>query len=165
MLGRPDQRVEYLIASACHSNYFDVLEAAGAKIRLWHILFDEDEIWDLIPKGDWVICGGNTIGPRTLRLARLSGYTNIHVFGLDGSGRHAGVHTNAPPETWYNPITVAGRTFDTTHNLLLQAKSLFEDLDRMPEVKVTWHGDGLYQHMAATRTPKQLPRWPLAVQK
>ena len=165
MLGEPIPSVEYLVASVCHSNYFDKLEAANAKIKLWHLLFDEDDIYQLYPKGDWVICGGNTIGPRTLRIARLSGFTNIHVFGLDGSGRHAGAHTNAPAEFFYNPVTIAGRTFETTHNLLMQAMALFDDLDRMPETKVTFHGDGLYQHMAATRTPKNLPRWPLAIQR
>jgi hypothetical protein len=165
MLGPVQQAVTYLMASICHSNYFDVLEAAKAKIRLWHVLFDEDEISALVPKGDWLVCGGNTIGPRTLKIARLSGYTNIHVFGLDGSGRHAGLHTNSPPDDWYNPVTIAKRTFDTTMNLLLQASALFDDLDRMPEVKVTWYGDGLYQHMAKTRTPKKLARWPLAIQR
>jgi 6-hydroxymethylpterin diphosphokinase MptE-like protein len=165
MLGALHPNVEYLIASVCHSNYFDALEAVNAKIRLWHILFDEDEIFNLVPKGDWAICGGNTIGPRTLKIARLSGYTNLHVFGLDGSGRHAGPHTNSPPEDWYNQVTIAKRTFDTTMNLLMQASALFTDLDRMPEVKCTFYGDGLYQHMAKTRTPKQLARWPLAIQR
>ena len=165
MLGEPHPNVQYLIASVCHSNYFDALEAANARIKLWHLLFDEDDVYALYPKGDWVICGGNTIGPRTLRIARLSGFTNIHVFGLDGSGKHAGAHTNAPADYFYNPVTIAGRTFDTTHNLLMQAQALFDDLDRMPETKVTFHGDGLYQHMAATRTPKNLSRWPLAIQR
>lgn len=168
MLGDPHPAVTYLIASVCHSNYFDLLEASGRdkfKLKLWHVLFDEDDIYALYPKGDWIICGGNTIGPRTIKIARLSGFTNIHVFGLDGSGKHAGEHTNAPPEDWYNPITVGGETFQTTHNLLLQAMALFEDLDRYPEMKVTFHGEGMYQRMARTRTPKSLPRWPLAIQK
>jgi hypothetical protein len=165
MLGVPSPAVTYLVASCCHSNYFDVLEVVKADIRLWHLLFDEDEIFALYPKGDWVICGGNTIGPRAIKLARLSGFTNIHVFGLDGAGTHAGPHTNSPPQDWYNQVTVAGRTFDTTMNLLWQAQALFDDLDRAPEIKATFYGDGLYQHMARTRTPKKLDRWPLAIQK
>lgn len=165
MLGEPQPGVEYLIASVCHSNYFDKLEAAESKILLWHILFDEDEVFALYPKGDWVICGGNTIGPRTLKIARLHGYTNIHIFGLDGSGKHAGPHANPPPLDWYNPMTVGGREFETTMNLLWQAQSLFDDLDRMPEVKATFYGDGMYQHMAKNRTPKKLDRWPMAIQK
>ena len=165
MLGAPNLGTTYLIASCCHENYITALQAAGVDIRLWHLLFDEDEIFALYPKGDWVICGGNTIGPRTIKLARLSGYTNIHVFGLDGSGAHAGEHTNAPPSDWYNPITIGGRTFQTTMNLLWQAQGLFDDLDRVPEIKCTFHGDGMYQHMARTRTPKKLDRWPMAIQK
>lgn len=165
MLGKPHRRVTYLMASCCHSNYFDVLEEANVPIQLWHVLFHEDELFPLYPKGDWIICGGNTIGPRTLRLARLSGYTNIHIFGLDGSGTHAGEHTNAPAENVYGPIEYKGHKYITTKQLMYQAAAVFEDLDRMPEVKATWYGDGLYQAMARGRTRRELPRWPLAIQK
>lgn len=165
MLGTPQPQTTFLMASCCHSNYFDALEAANAKILLWHVLFEENELYPLYPRGDWIICGGNTIGPRTIRLARLSGYTNLHIFGLDGSGAHADVHTNTPDASLYNPITVKGRTFSTTKQLMYQAASLFDDLDRMPEVKATFYGDGLYQTLYRDRTPRALPRWPLAIQK
>ncbi len=165
MLGKPQPDTVYLMASCCHSNYFDALEAADATILLWHLLFAEDELYSLYPKGDWIICGGNTIGPRTLRLARLSGFTNIHLFGLDGSGTHAGPHTNAPKPDLFGPIALKGRTWNTTKQLMYQAASLFDDLDRMPEVHITWYGDGLYQTIARDRTPRKLPRWPLAILK
>lgn len=165
MLGNVDARVVYLIASVIHSNYLDALEQAGATIKLWHVLFDEHEIWPLYPQGDWIICGGNTIGPRTVRLARLSGFVNLHIFGLDGSGAHAGPHTNSPTADVYGPITVKGKTFQTTKQLMYQAVSFFEDLDRMPEVHATMYGDGLYQTMFRDRTPRKLERWPLAIQK
>lgn len=169
MLGEPHPSTTYLIASCCHSNYFDVLEAAKAKILLWHVLFEnshsDEDIYGLYPKGDWIICGGNTIGPRTIRLARLSGYTNLHIFGLDGSGGHAGVHTNAPTADLFNPIKVGGQTYSTTKQLMFQAVSVFEDLDRMPEVSATWYGEGMYQAMAKTHIPRKLERWPLAIQK
>lgn len=165
MLGQPQSQTTYLMASCCHSNYFDALEAANAKILLWHLLFNEDEIFTLYPKGDWIICGGNTIGPRTIRLARLSGFTNLHVFGLDGSGTHAGEHTNAPADRVYGPVTVKGKTFNTTKQLMFQMASLFDDLDRMPEVKCTFYGEGLYQTVYRDRTPRKLKRWPLAIQK
>jgi 6-hydroxymethylpterin diphosphokinase MptE-like len=165
MLGVPHRSVEYLIASVCHSNYFDKLEAAGAKIKLWHVLFDENEIYELIPKGDWVICGGTTIGPRAIKLARLSGFVNLHLFGFDGSGRHAGAHTNAPPDSVYNPIVVRGQTYQISENLLYQTRVLFDELDRCPEIKATFYGEGMIQTMARHRTPKVLPRSPMAVQK
>lgn len=169
MLGQPHPRTTYLIASCCHSNYFDALEAANAKILLWHVLFEnahtDEDIYGLYPKGDWIVCGGNTIGPRAVRLARLSGFTNLHIFGLDGSGGHAGVHTNTPAADLFNPITVKGKTFSTTKQLMYQAASLFDDLDRMPEVRATMHGDGLYQTMWNGRQRRDLPRWPLAIQK
>lgn len=169
MLGVPQPGTVYLMASCCHSNYFDLLEKHDARIILFHILFDnahtDKDIYDLYPKGEWIICGGNTIGPRMIRLARLSGFTNLHVFGLDGSGMHAGYHTNRPEDESYFKMPYKGQTFTTTKQLLAQAASLFDDLDRMPEVKVTMYGDGLYQTMHRGRQRRELPRWPLAIMK
>lgn len=165
MLGAPVAGCTYLIASVCHSNYFDKLEEAGATIKLWHILFHEDSVYDLIPKGDWIICGGQTIGPRTIKLARLSGFTNIHCFGFDGSGTHAGAHTNAPGDNLYSNLDIRGKTYRITQNLLMQTGWMFEDLDRMPEVKAHFYGEGLIQDIARNRTPKHPERTPLAIQK
>jgi hypothetical protein len=165
MLGEPQPGTTFLMASCCHSNYFDKLEAAEAKILLWHLLFTEDDIYPLYPKGDWIVCGGNTIGPRMIRLARLSGFTNIHIFGLDGSGGHAGIHTNKPPKSDYASIDLKGKTFETTKQLMMQAVSLSEDLDRMPEVHCTWYGEGMYQTMLRNRKRRDLERWPLAIMK
>ncbi len=165
MLGEPQPGVEYLIASVCNSNYFDALEKADARILLWHILFNEDGVYELYPKGDWVITGGNITGPRMIKIARLHGYLNLHLFGFDGSGKHAGTHTNPVPLDFYNPIVIRGREYAVTNNMLHQTKLMFEDLDRMPEVKTTWYGDGMNQDMARNRTPKKLERWPLAVQR
>lgn len=165
MLGVPQPGTTYLMASCCHQNYFDLLEKHEAKILLWHLLFADDDIYPLYPKGEWIICGGNTIGPRMIRLARLMGYTNLHIFGLDGSGAHAGVHTNAPAPETYSDITYKGRVYSTTKQLMFQAASLFDDLDRMPEVKATMYGDGLYQAMHQGRVRRELERWPLAIMK
>lgn len=165
MLGIPQPGTTYLMASCCHQNYFDLLEKHEARVLLWHLLFDEDEIYRLYPKGEWIITGSNTIGPRMLRLARLSGYTNIHLFGLDGSGQHAGYHTNAPGAETYSDIVYKGKTYTTTKQLMYQAASLFDDLDRIPELNVTMYGDGLYQAMHNGRTRRELERWPLAIQR
>lgn len=165
MLGEPQPGTTYLMASCCHSNYFDLLEKYEAKVLLWHLLFLEDDIYPLYPKGDWIVCGGNTIGPRMIRLARLSGYTNLHIFGLDGSGGHAGPHTNAPDPSSFNAFSVKGKEFNTTKQLMMQAVALADDLDRMPEIKCTFYGEGLYQTMFRGRKRRELERWPLAIQK
>lgn len=166
MLGTPHRDTTFRVASVIHSNYLDYLEAHGSKIELFHILFDEDSIYQMYPKGDWVIAGGSTIGPRTIKIARLSGFTNLHLFGFDGSGGHAGVHTNAPPASVYNPMVVRGTTYSITENLLYQTGVFFDEIvDRLPEVQITMHGDGLIQQMFRERGRKQLARWPLAIQK
>jgi hypothetical protein len=159
MLGTPSIDTTFIIASICHPRYFDKL--AGFEVLLWHIFFDEPEIYSLIPKGDWILTGGNTVGPRAIKIARLMGYTNLHMYGFDGSGKHAGEHGNPPPDRKYKRI---GR-FTTTDNLLDHVELLFQDLSRIPDATFTFHGDGLIQTIAKTWKYKFQPGYPLAVVK
>jgi hypothetical protein len=147
MLGTPHREVTYLIASICHPTYFDLLERhAIPKVLLWHLLFLEEEIYQLLPRQEWLWTGGNTVGPRAVKMARLSGYTNLHLFGFDASAGYADVHPKAP--TQFKPCVYDGKTYWTTRNWMEHAKMLFADLDRMPEVTTRFYGEGLIQAMA-----------------
>lgn len=166
LLGEPNQQTIYMPASVCARNYFDKLIEANAQIKMWHVFFDGDDYWNMIPSGEWLICGGSTIGPRTLKIAHLLGFRDVHCFGLDGSGKHAAVHNNEPPDWKYNTVVVHGKEFHITEHMWYQTKLLFDDIDRTPETKVTFHGDGLIQELARTRKPRtDLGRTPLAIQK
>lgn len=165
MLGEPHPDVVYLIASCIFPNYIDKLLAANAKVLLWHVLFQDDEAYQKTPSGEWIICGGDVAGPRTIRIARLMGYTDIHCFGIDGDGKHAGPHTNEPPEDMFNPLVVRGETFYITPTMLHQIDVLFDLLDRNPEIHCTFHGDGLIGRIASRRPRKDKSKIPMAVMK
>src|SRR5262245_21786696 len=81
----PHQDVEYLMASCMHPQVWDRLE--GYKLRLWHIYANETnkQLPTVYPQGEWVFTGGNNVGLRCLVLARVLGYRNIHLFGMDCS--------------------------------------------------------------------------------
>ena len=158
MLGTPHRDVTYLPASICHPTYFALLERYEIpQVLLWHLLFFEPEVYGLYPKGELLLTGGNTVGPRAVKMARLSGYTNLHLFGFDASTGYAGYHKNAP--TKLKPCQYEGKTYWTTYNWVEHAKMLFADLDRMPDVQIRFYGDGLIQAMA--RNYVRTPRAPL----
>lgn len=164
MLGVPHREVTYLIASICHPTYFDLLELYEIpKVLLWHMLFLEPEIYALLPKGELLLTGGNTVGPRAVKIARLSGYTNLHLFGFDASAGYADFHPNAPKKL--RSTEYDGKTYWTTHNWLEHARMLFEDLDRMPEVTTRFYGDGLIQAMARNYTRITRADLPMGVVK
>lgn len=168
ILGDPHRDVEYLISSICHPTYFDKLELHRARVKLWHMLFLEPEIFVHYPKMEWIMTGGHTVGPRTIKLARLMGHANLHMFGFDGSvsdsGRtHANEHPNPPSDLDW--IEYAGKRYYTNPNWEDHAAILLRDLDRMPEVRTTWYGDGLIQEMAKRHVPVQRAAQPIRVYK
>ena len=163
MLGIPHPDVNYLIASICHPSYFDLLERHGIeKIYLWHLLFLESEIFNILPMGEWIMTGGNTVGPRAMKMARLSGYVNHHYFGFDASDGYADHH---PKEKEMQPFKFQGKKYNTTSFWVDHAKMMFEDLDRMPEITPTFYGDGLMQEMAKNYVPVNRAKLPMGVVK
>lgn len=156
LVGPPHPNVEYLPASACHPMYFDHLR--GFRVRLWHVFSNEEDALRTLPKGEWALMGGPDVGLRAIAIARFFGFRKIHVFGLDGctrpeTGSHADRHPNAPQAV--ASCEYEGLTYHTTVALLECAKAVFHELDMMPDVQATFHGDGLVQAMAArwTQTP------------
>jgi FkbM family methyltransferase len=149
LIGEPHTEVTYLIASTCHPDVFDHL--AGYNVKLWHV-FAEPNVVPVLPRGEWSITGGCDVGLRTMTLARFFGFTELHIFGLDGSsptqteGRHGGPHPNklqSKCETEYK-----GRKFFTTPGMLEAAKGVFHELNQMPDVTAKFYGEGLIQTMA-----------------
>ena len=167
ILGDPHRDVEYLISSICHPTYFDKLELYHARVKLWHMLFLEPEIFAFYPKMEWIMTGGHTVGPRTIKLARLMGHANLHMFGFDGStadgATHATEHPNPPTDLDW--IEYEGRRYYTNSNWEDHAAILLRDLDRMPEVRTTWYGDGLIQEMAKRHVPVGRAAQPIRVYK
>jgi hypothetical protein len=168
ILGNPHQDVEYLISSICHPTYFDKLELYHNRVKLWHMLFLEPEIFKFYPKMEWIMTGGHTVGPRTIKLARMMGHANLHIFGMDGcvdsEGRtHATEHPSPPTDLDWMEFN--GRRYYTNHNWEDHAVFLLKELDRQPEIKYQFYGNGLIQEMAKLHVPVKRATMPMRVYK
>lgn len=154
LMGAPHKDVEYLISSTCHPKVFDHLD--GHKVKLWHVFDSKDEAVRVLPRGEWALTGGSSVGLRSLTIARFLGFTDLHVFGMDGcageSGGHASTHPNQPKE--FGVIDYNGVEYKTTSSLLFCAKQTFHELDMLPGVTATFHGNGLVQAMALDYKPQ-----------
>lgn len=162
LLGTPHAGVTYLPASTCHPAYFDHLLKHQAKIELWHVFDNDREAIRVLPRGEWAITGGCDVGLRAMTIAGFFGFTDLHVFGLDGSapsaseGRHAGEHPHGKQPGCVT--TYEGRDFYTTPAMLEAARMVWHELNQMPDVKATFYGDGLIQHMAKFYQPAPVPK-------
>ena len=161
LMGPPQPETEYLIASTCHPKVFDHLK--DAKVKLWHVFDAEADALRTLPRGQWALCGGCSVGLRTMTIARFLGFTDQHIFGMDGSARgeesHAGVHPHNPKKfrTTEYPKG-SGRTWLTTSSMLEVAQGTWHELNQMPDVKATFHGEGLVQAMAQDYVPNPAPK-------
>jgi hypothetical protein len=159
LIGQPHKDCEYLMASACHKAVFDLLE--GYTVKLWHIFDATDEGIRELPPGEWAVCGGCSAGLRCLTMARFLGFTDLHVFGMDGcegaSGKHAAFHPNQPKD--HSELEYpegSGRIWRTTASMLEAAKQTFHELDMMKDTTVKFYGEGLVQEMAKTYVRKEI---------
>lgn len=157
LIGTPHKDVEYLIASACHSAVFDLLE--GYNVKLWHV-FDMSDSSRVLPSGEWAITGGCGVGLRAMTIATFLGFKDLHIFGMDGSeGRegekHAAYHPNESQKHWLVEFPEGSGTFYRTNPGMLEAaRSTFHELDQMPTVTAKFYGEGLVQAMAKEYKPK-----------
>lgn len=152
LIGEPRIGIKYLIASCVHPNVIKHLQ--GMDVKLWHVFANGENgktFPEIFPRGEWAVTGGSSVGLRAMTIARFLGYTNQHVFGMDGSfpsegSRHAAEHPNRPP---INFITeYKGNTYFTTPSFLTCAQQTFHELDMMKDVDAKFYGEGLVQEMA-----------------
>ena len=86
---RPHPDIIYLVASRCHPKVFERLK--DCNVVVWHAAGDHDivevmsrpEVYDRMAAPEPLICGGSAGVTRTLYLASVLGYTDIHLFGAD----------------------------------------------------------------------------------
>lgn len=165
LLGTPQKDTEYLIASTIHPKYLDTLE--GYNVKLWHIFANEEDGARVLPRGEWSLTGGSSVGLRCLTLARFIGFNNIHIFGMDGSfteeGTHTAEHPNAPRESYETEYN--GKKFLTTPSMLHVAQETFHELDQMPDCTFKFYGKGLVQEMAKDYKPASKSKSMIAVNK
>jgi uncharacterized Rossmann fold enzyme len=151
LLGLPHAEVEYLPSSTCHPKYIEHLMEHGANVKLWHVFSPHEDVHRVLPAGEWALTGGSSVGLRALTIARFMGFTELHIFGMDGCfrkdvGNHAAAHPNQP-RNW--AITeYKGKEYFTNSSVMHCAQETWHELDQMPDVKATFYGEGLVQAMA-----------------
>lgn len=149
-----DPSTEFLMASCIHPKVFDHLVERNAKITLWHTYSGEkkDSIPLTFPRGEWILTGGANVGLRSLVIARFLGFTDIHIFGMDGSfdkegkQKHGAAHPNQAKD--FILAEFDGETYATTTAFLECARQTFHEIEMLSDVKLHFYGDGLIQRMA-----------------
>lgn len=161
LMGPPHADTEYLIASTCHADVFDHLK--GMNVKLWHVFDGAEDAVRTLPHGQWALCGGCSVGLRTMTIARFLGFTDQHIFGMDGNARaedsHASTHPHNPKRfrTVEYPVG-SGTNWLTTSSMLEAAKGTWHELNQMPDVKPTFYGEGLVQAMWKDYVPNPAPK-------
>jgi len=160
LIGEPHKNVEYLLASTCHPAYFRMLRDGAFNVKLWHVFDPDDDAIRALPRGEWALTGGCSVGLRTMAIARFFGFRQQHIFGMDGNASqdemsHASEHPNAPPK-WFK-TEYGGRTFYTTPALLEAARTTWHELNQLKDVEAIFYGDGLVQAMAKDYVRKTPP--------
>lgn len=148
LMGSPNPATTYLIASTCHPKVFDHLD--GMNVLLWHVFDSTEEGQRILPRGEWCITGGCDVGLRALTLAAFLGFRDLHVFGMDGNARetrHAAAHPNTGKAKDYAITVYDGVEYRTTAAMLAAAQQVRHELEQMPNVRATFYGEGLIQHM------------------
>lgn len=163
LIGDPHHDVEYLIASTCHAAVFDHLKDYNTK--LWHVFDNAEDAIRTLPHGEWALTGGCSVGLRAITIARFLGFTNMHIFGMDGnegeSGKHAAFHPMQPKKhnlTTYCDVYGCpdyGTVYRTTPGMLAPAKGLWHELDQMPDVTTVFYGESLTTHMSRHYVPNR----------
>lgn len=157
LMGAPQQETEYLISSTCHPKVFDHLK--DFNVRLWHVFDNAEDGVRTLPHGEWALCGGCSVGLRTMTIARFFGFTDLHIFGMDGGARgkmsHAAEHPHNPKK--FREVEYpegSGTKWMTTSSMLEAAKGTWHELNQMPDVKPTFYGEGLVQEMSKHYVPQ-----------
>jgi hypothetical protein len=152
-IDRSHPSVQYLLASCVHPVLFDKL-GADADIALWHVASMSHAgslIDQLGEKPGTVITGGGSVGLRSISLLYAMGYRRFSIYGMDCSFRDNGVMQHADKHAGKRQIVTTyrcgERTFATSLTLQSYACDFMEMLQRVNDLDVCLHGDGLLQAM------------------
>lgn len=81
-VSKPNIFTKYLVSTGCHDKVYNTLE--GCLIYMWHCFSDDHlKTSDEIESDYQAIGGGCTVGLRSLSIALMLGYSDIHFFGFD----------------------------------------------------------------------------------
>jgi 6-hydroxymethylpterin diphosphokinase MptE-like protein/methyltransferase family protein len=145
----------YLLASCIHPVLFDKL-GPDADIALWHVasMSHSAELIDKLgEKPGTLITGGGSVGLRSIALLYAMGYRRFSIYGMDcsfrddGGMQHAGKHAGKRQNVC--TYRCGDRVFSTSNTLQSYATDFIEMVQRVNDLDVRLHGDGLLQAMVA----------------
>jgi len=153
LIGQPDHRVKYLIASTCHPDLFEHLR--DYDVTLWHPKMDSPTTQQppSTPKDEWIISGGSNVGLRAMMIARFLGFHNIGLFGMDYSyppghdGEHVMKHPNPAEKHRLTVASFDGVEYPTTYTMFSYINEFFFLRNHLGDVNFLVFGQGLLQHM------------------
>jgi hypothetical protein len=166
--GEPDNRVTYYVASHCAQSVFDQL--SYYKRVLWHSFLDIHEYQQSIDRffpHEFMVGGGFATFFRCLTIARILGYRDFELFGMDSSfteSSHLDGYSMANIE---KVVTLWGRDgqtgelkqFTTNGALAFQAKEFLEFCRcNQDSLKLCVNGNGLLRYLHQSRYPEQYER-------
>jgi hypothetical protein len=167
--------MRFLLASQCHPDVFDAVQAGGYETAVWHCAFGEnDALWEILkPYGESkpiiLVPGGSTVGLRAMWLAVFSGFRKLHMYGLDSSYDKDGAHhAYAQPLNDGETVLAVARgekTYQCAPWMVRQAAEFEEqlrefaryvDFEGKPSpISVTVHGTGLIPDIARSLRDEQ----------
>ena len=146
---KPQKGTTYLLASVVHPTVYEHLK--DFTIKSWNLQnkpVDMEIVKECDPKG-FLVVGGSTIGLTSLSLVRIMGYRTVDIHGMDSScadgQRHAGHHGGKPQEIF--TVYCGDRPFETTAQMVSQAREFFQLVTFINDLNLTIHGDGLLPQM------------------
>lgn len=85
----PIKYIKYLISTNCDDTVYDTLD--GYEIYMWHC-YSDDHLKEFSGANYQAVGGGCTVGLRSLSIAIILGYSDIHFFGFDSCLGIGGKH-------------------------------------------------------------------------
>lgn len=145
----PDEGVCYY-ASQCHPNVFEKAQ----NVNIWHSMADGiNEILGNDPRPTSFVGGGSSVGLKSMSLAYLLGYRQLHIYGMDSSYREEEGHAYAQKLNENEKVisvTLSDRQFKAAPWMVTQVEEFQALAPQLVDLGciLTIHGDGLLQHMA-----------------
>ena len=155
---KPQKETTYLLASVVHPDVYEHLK--DYNVVMWHLQNKKEDspvVKEVEPNG-FLVIAGSTIGLGAVSLARIMGYRALDIHGMDSSNRdgqrHAGAH-GGKPQAAMCVTTESGRTFETTAQMISQAREFHLLIGVIGDLDITLHGDGLLQEMLRISASKK----------
>lgn len=149
IIRKPCEGTTYLIAAHCHPKMFAALRKSRVEMYYAFTSDDKDRQWEQfirLERGDGGMFNGRSnVGMLAMSLARLRGYRNFELHGMDCCYRGGKVWAGPHSGKKHDIVTIRcdGREYETSALMLTGTDDFFRTLLVMPNTTFTIHGDGL----------------------